>query len=600
MTTNDGNSTVVFGNWGRRRFIQALWDGLSWLIAMPIAATLRYDFAPSGQVIVMSLLIGLGCALLHIATGSLFHLYRGRYIVGSFDEVFGVGLTTLFTGIIGTIFVILLPQTEFPRSTVIIATGLAGASMLGARFAWRRKRQLGALSRTGSRTLIYGAGDAGSQVANLLLTDNTGEFQPIGFIDDDPTKQHLRRVGLKVLGNQDSLESLIREYEIDTLLVAIAGITASRLLEFDRRCKALDVKMQIIPTASEIAGGAVKLGDISDVTEEDLMGRRPIHTDEDQIRNFINGKRVLITGAGGSIGSELARQVSRYNPSQLFLLDRDESALHAVQLTLDGSGTLASDAIILADLRDPQTIEDSFALAAPDIVFHAAALKHLPLLERFPNEAYKTNVIGTRNVLTAAVNSGVTTFVNISTDKAAEPISILGYSKLLTERMTSGILESPTNKYLSVRFGNVLGSRGSVIDTFRYQIANGGPVTVTDENVTRYFMTIREAVHLVLQASVIGSHAETLILDMGTPVRISDIANYMIQRSGRNITIDYTGLRMGEKLDESLIARNEKTTRDFHPLISHTRVSPLHLKDIPLSIDSHPAARAWLASNAGR
>ena len=582
MTTNDGNSTVVFGNWGRRRFIQAMWDGLSWLIAMPIAATLRYDFAPSAQVIVMSLLIGLGCAVLQIATGSLFHLYRGRYIVGSFDEVFGVGLTTLFTGIIGTIAVILLPQTEFPRSTVVIATGLAGASMLGARFTWRRKRQLGALGRTGSRTLIYGAGDAGSQVANLLITDNTGEFQPIGFIDDDPTKQHLRRVGLKVLGNQESLESLIREYQVDTLLVAIAGITASRLLELDRRCKALEVKMRIIPTASEIAGGAVKLGDISDVTEEDLMGRRPIHTDEDQISSFITGKRVLVTGAGGSIGSELVRQLSRYAPESLLLLDRDESALHAVQLTLDGTGTLTSETLLLADIRDEDCIRELLLTHRPQIVFHAAALKHLPLLERFPAEALKTNVLGTKNVLKSAKLAGVEAFVNISTDKAADPTSVLGYSKLITERLTAGLNNDPSAKYVSVRFGNVLGSRGSVIDTFRYQISQGGPVTVTDENVTRYFMTVSEAVHLVLQASVIGKDGETLILDMGAPLKIADIARYMVQRSGRDIPIVFSGLRPGEKLEEQLVGQNEEAATDVHSLISHATVIPLNAEAIEL------------------
>jgi FlaA1/EpsC-like NDP-sugar epimerase len=577
MTTNDGNSTVVSGNWGRRRFIQAMWDGLSWLIAMPIAATLRYDFAPSSQVLMMSLLIGLGCAALQIATGSLFHLYRGRYIVGSFDEVFGVGLTTLFTGIAGTIVVILLPQTEFPRSTVVIATGLAGASMLGARFAWRRKRQLGALGRTGSRTLIYGAGDAGSQVANLLLTDSTGEFQPIGFIDDDPTKQHLRRAGLKVLGNQDSLESLIREYEIDTLLVAIAGITAERLLGLDRRCKPLNVKVRIIPTASEIAGGAVKLGDISDVTEEDLMGRRPIHTDEVQIRNFIVGKRVLVTGAGGSIGSELVRQLTRYQPESVVLLDRDESALHSAQLTLDGTGTLTSENLILADIRDYERIVQVFQEVKPQIVFHAAALKHLPLLERFPDEAYKTNVIGTLNVLNAAKQSGVSTFVNISTDKAADPASVLGYSKLITEKLTAGVEAPSQGKFVSVRFGNVLGSRGSVLHTFRYQIANGGPVTVTDEEVTRFFMTVSEAVHLVLQASVLAIHGQTLILDMGKPVKIADVARYMIEHSGRNIELVFTGLRTGEKLHENLISSSETLLSPSHPLISHTRVIPIRL-----------------------
>jgi len=580
---------VVLGNWGRRRFIQATWDGLSWLIAMPIAATLRYDFDPASRVLVMSLAIGFGCAVLQIATGSIFHLYRGRYVVGSFDEVFGVSLTTLSTGIIGSVAVILLPQSEFPRSTVVIATGIAGASMLGARFTWRRRRQLDALGRSGSRTLIYGAGDAGSQVANLLLNDSLGEFQPIGFIDDDPTKRHLRRSGLKVLGSEQSLELLINEFDIETLLVAIAGITADRLLDLDRRCSSLKVQMRIIPTASEIAGGAVKLGDISDVTEEDLMGRRPIETNEDQIRNFIFGKRILVTGAGGSIGSELARQLARYAPDKLFLLDRDESALHAVQLTLDGTGTLSSDCLLLADIRDAKKISDLFLDIQPQIIFHAAALKHLPLLERFPDEAFKTNVLGTANVISASQLIGAETFVNISTDKAADPVSVLGYSKLITERLTAEFASASRGKFVSVRFGNVLGSRGSVIDTFRYQISKGGPVTVTDLNVTRYFMTVREAVHLVLQSAVIGSSGQTLILDMGAPVKISAIADYMIKRSGRALEIVYTGLRDGEKLEEVMVSSNETVTRPQHPQISHTLVPRLKLDIFDEPMDAQQA-----------
>ena len=344
--------------------------------------------------------------------------------------------------------------------------------------------------------------------------------------------------------------------------------------------------MQIIPTASEIAGGAVKLGDISDVTEEDLMGRRPIRTDENQIRNFIEGKRVLVTGAGGSIGSELVRQLSRYEPENLLLLDRDESALHALQLTLDGSGTLTSETLLLADIRDETCILELFLIHRPQIVFHAAALKHLPLLERFPGEALKTNVLGTKNVVEGARRISVEAFVNISTDKAADPTSVLGYSKLITERLTASLNKDLSAKYVSVRFGNVLGSRGSVIDTFRYQISKGGPVTVTDENVTRYFMTVSEAVHLVLQAAVIGKDGETLILDMGEPLRIADIARYMVQRSGREIPIVFSGLRPGEKLEEQLVGLHEHAVIDVHPLISHANVRPLDSASIEKYTDT--------------
>jgi dTDP-glucose 4,6-dehydratase len=559
-----------------------------------LAVALRYDFNPPAGTLEAAVALGVGLAALQLLIGFTFSLYRGRYVVGSFDEVLGVVLTTSAVGVVGSIVLVLWQPAALPRTAPVIATGLAAASMLGARFLWRGAQRQSALNRSGSRTLIYGAGDAGSQIVDLMLADRGGQFQPVGFIDDDPRKQHLRRSGVRVLGTVADLEPLVRRDGIQTLLVAIAGISASRLLDLDRRCKPLGVTVRIIPTASEIAGGAVKLGDISDVTEEDLMGRHPIETDERSITDFIAGKRILVTGAGGSIGSELSRQLARYNPAQLILLDRDESVLHAVQLTLDGSGTLTSEDLILADIRDRERIHSIMESCKPDIVFHAAALKHLPLLERFPEEALKTNVLGTRNVLEAAHSSDVRVFVNISTDKAADPTSVLGYSKLITERLTASMPADVDQKYVSVRFGNVLGSRGSVLHTFRYQIAQGGPVTVTHEDVTRYFMTVGEAVHLVLQASVLGRHGETLILDMGTPVKIADVARYMIDRSGRDIDIVFTGMRPGEKLHEVLVAGTESPNRPFHPLISHAVVAPLEAASFPNSFSGN--AHDWLTT----
>jgi len=567
--------------WVRRRLLQGAWDGFSWVMAVPLALLLRYDFSVPARLVIIALLAGILAASLHLTAGSIFHLYQGRYIVGSFDEVLGIVMTTFFVGSVGTLFLILSPESTFPRSTFIIAAGIAAGSMLGARFIWRGARQQKALHREGKRTLIYGAGDAGSQIVQLMLNDKNHAYQPIGFIDDDPKKHHLRRSGIRVLGDQNTLEAICKTHFVDTVLIAIAGISASQLLELDQRLQPLGVRVTIIPTASEIVGGAIRLGDISDVTEEDLMGRRTVKIDEEEIGTFITGKRVLITGAGGSIGSELARQISRYAPSELFLLDRDESALHAVQLSLDGSGHLLSPSLLLADIRDQEGVEELFKLACPEVVFHAAALKHLTLLERFPSEAFKTNILGTSNVLSAAQASNVQKFINISTDKAANPSSVLGRSKRFTEQITSWYGESDSKStYCSVRFGNVLGSRGSVIDTFRFQISKGGPVTVTDPEVSRYFMTIREAVHLVLQAAVLGQSGTTLILEMGSPIRIVDLATHMIKRSGREIDVVYTGLRPGEKVHEELFDGNEQSVPTGHPLIRAASVQGLELKDV--------------------
>ena len=283
-----------------------------------------------------------------------------------------------------------------------------------------------------------------------------------------------------------------------------------------------------------------------------------------------------MTGAGGSIGSELCRQLVRFSPAEIIMLDRDESALHEVQLSIYGRALLDTPQTVLADLRDERAISELFETRKPQVVFHAAALKHLPLLERYPNEAYQTNVLGTATMLNAAQRAGVEVFINISTDKAANPISVLGFSKRIAERLTAEFaFRSGPGKYISVRFGNVLGSRGSVLTSFKDQIAKGGPVTVTHRGVTRYFMTISEAVQLVIQAGAIGSTGEVLVLDMGKPVNIYDVAEQLVRNSGKPITIDVVGLRVGEKVHEELFGKGEIDERPLHPLISHVAAKPI-------------------------
>jgi FlaA1/EpsC-like NDP-sugar epimerase len=301
--------------------------------------------------------------------------------------------------------------------------------------------------------------------------------------------------------------------------------------------------------------------------------------DLQQISDYLVNRRVLVTGAGGSIGSELCRQLARFNPAELIMLDRDESALHEVQLSIHGRALLNTPQTVLADIRDADTIMHIFNTRKPEVVFHAAALKHLPLLETYPTEAYQTNVLGTLTLLEASAQAGVGVFVNISTDKAANPISVLGYSKRIAERITAHFGKTVSSgKYMSVRFGNVLGSRGSVLMSFRDQIANGGPLTVTHRGVTRFFMTISEAVQLVIQAGAIGSSGEALVLDMGTPVSIYDVATQLVANSGKPVEIEIVGLRAGEKVHEELFGDGEEDTRPRHPLISHVPVLPVDLE----------------------
>jgi FlaA1/EpsC-like NDP-sugar epimerase len=338
--------------------------------------------------------------------------------------------------------------------------------------------------------------------------------------------------------------------------------------------RALGLDVKVLPPVRDLFDGQIEVEDIRDVTTADLLGRHEIHTDIDAIAGYISNKRVLVTGAGGSIGSELCRQLYHFAPAQLIMLDRDESALHAVQLGIEGRALLDSPDLVLVDLRDRAAVAQALERYRPEVVFHAAALKHLTLLERHPAEAVKTNVWATLDLLELSEAAGVSRFVNISTDKAADPCSVLGYTKRITERLTSHF-SSTAGAFLSVRFGNVLGSRGSVLTTFQSQVERGGPLTVTHKDVTRYFMTVEEAVELVIQAGAIGRPGEALVLDMGKPVSIAELATLVAGGSERRPNIEYTGLRPGEKLHEVLLGAAEVDLRPSHPLISQVDVPPL-------------------------
>jgi FlaA1/EpsC-like NDP-sugar epimerase len=324
-----------------------------------------------------------------------------------------------------------------------------------------------------------------------------------------------------------------------------------------------------------------RLESVKVLGERELLGRSEIDTDDSGIAAIVEGRRVLVTGAGGSIGSELCRQLHRFGPAGLVMVDRDESALHAVELSIAGRALFESRNVVVADIRDRERMHDVFAEHRPHVVFHAAALKHLALLELYPDEGWKTNVAGTHNVLDAAAKVGVERFVNISTDKAADPTSVLGHTKRAAERLTAHAAHRTRRPYVSVRFGNVLGSRGSVLEAFRAQAGRGGPLTVTHPEATRYFMLIEEAVHLVLKAATIGGPGEALILDMGSPVRIDDVARRIAAEAADPVEIVYTGLRPGEKLHERLVGADEMGQSRIHPLISHVAVAPLDPALVP-------------------
>ncbi len=579
---------------GRHRTpAQAMVDGLSWSLALCFATFLRYDFdVPEGGFAGVLGLVPLAIVVQGVA-GMSCGLYTGRSRFGSFDEVMSLVKAVVLTVPVLALLNLLAEPRLVPASVPVAGGMVALVLMAGARYCWRlalehRRRPSG---EGCGRLLIFGAGDAAAQVIPALLRDASSPYLPVALVDDDPGKRRLRIMGVAVRGNRSKLVEIATQTKADTLLIAMPSAGPELVTELSQLGRTAGLAVKVLPPVRELFGCEVDASDIRDVTPADLLGRHEIDTDLGAIAGYLTGKRVLVTGAGGSIGSELCKQIYRFAPERLFMLDRDESGLHGVQLAIEGRALLDSPDLVLCDLRDRQAVKHVFTRLRPHVVFHAAALKHLPLLEQHPCEAVKTNVWATLDLLDVASSAGIERFVNISTDKAADPCSVLGYSKRITERLTSHFSSTSGGTYLSVRFGNVLGSRGSILTSFQAQIQRGGPLTVTDPQVTRFFMTVEEAVQLVIQAGAIGRDGEALVLDMGKPVVIADVARLMAGRAERRISVEFTGLRPGEKLHEVLLASDEDDVRPAHPLISHVAVPPLH----PLqaqSIDVSPGRKA--------
>ncbi|MFT4232206.1 MAG: nucleoside-diphosphate sugar epimerase/dehydratase [Leucobacter sp.] len=552
-------------------------DSAAWAVAILAALVLRFDFNLSRIHIGWTLTVIGVVILLQLLGGWAFWLYRNRYEVGSFDEVRSLVLDVTAVMMVSWVFAYLVGYGNgIPRSTLIIAAPISFSLMGVARYVLRLYNERRMKPGEGAeRTLLYGAGYLGVQTAKRLLTDAKGAALPVGFIDDDPVKRHQEVRGVRVLGSLEDLPEIARRTRATRLIVCIGDADSSLMRRVDEAADRAGMTAMVLPPLEQILQNASVISNVRELSIEDLIGRHPVRLDTGSIAEYLQDKRVLVTGAGGSIGSELCRQLARFAPRELIMLDRDETALQESQLSISGHGLLDTNDVVLADIRDAATLMQIFTERRPEVVFHAAALKHLPMLEQYPDEAWKTNVLGTLNVLRAAEAAGVGAFVNISTDKAANPTSVLGHSKRVAEKLTAWMAERTGQRYLSVRFGNVIGSRGSMLPTFRKLIDAGGPVTVTHPEVTRYFMTIPEACQLVVQAGGIGRRGEVLILDMGEPVLILDVAKRMIAQSGKDIDIVFTGLRHGEKLHEELVGEGEGDERPFHPKISHARVDTI-------------------------
>lgn len=575
--------------WNREHAVRVVWaiaDAGLWCAAVCFAGWLRWIYQSAGISVRRTVAAGLLAGVLHLFLARRVRPYRRGQVRGSYEEITALGqMTVLVTPLLLAITYGIsdLPRL-LPGTVPVVAGPIALTWMLALRLTWRAWRNR-VRERSGQTPVaVFGAGAAGRLLVRNLIQDVDAPYVPVAVLDDDPRLRGLRIEGLRVIGGRDALPQLARSVRIEHVVIAIPSASPEQLRTLHQAAEAAGLRTLVVPPLSELIGRPLRSSDIRDINLEDLLGRGPVTLDAESIAAQVRGKVVLVTGAGGSIGSELCRQISRFGVRRLVLLDRDESALHAVQIGLEGHGLLSSDTIVLGDIRDPQALHAAFARHRPQVVFHAAALKHLPLLERYPFEAWQSNVLGTLNVLQAAAGHDVDTFVNISTDKAAAPTSVLGYSKRIAERITADFSGRYPGRYLSVRFGNVLGSRGSVIPTFQSQIAQGGPVTVTHPDVERYFMLIPEACQLVLQAAALGRGGEVMVLDMGAPVRIIDVARALIDLSGReDIDIHFTGLRSGEKLSEDLFSDAAAQTPTRHDLVSYVVQKPLDVDHVHLA-----------------
>lgn len=560
----------------RWRFpLSAVADSVFVAVAVATATVFRFEFELPLVVWERLAAFVVVAIAAHLALAMIEGLYMGVARFASFDELAG-----LARAVVGGTIVSALLNYFFLGRLVPVSVSLAyGAGafilMCALRYLWRLEleRRRRPDQERAQKVVVYGAGEGGHQIITAMLRNPDSRYYPVALLDDDHTKAQLRISNVRVEGPLKALPDVVAMTGAEALIIAIPTAEPDVVRRADRIAREASLTVLILPPMDELLSDHFRVSDIRPVTEEDLLGRGHVDTDIDSIAGYLTGKRVLVTGAGGSIGSELCRQIHRFSPHELIMLDRDESLLHAVQLSIDGRGQLDSRALVVADIRDHPRLCEVFEEWKPQVVFHAAALKHVPLLEMHPDEGYKTNVLGTQNVLDCAETHEVERFVNVSTDKAADPVNVLGRTKREAELRTAAKAVTAAGTFISVRFGNVLGSRGSVLTAFRVQIANGGPVTVTHPEVTRYFMTVSEAVQLLIQAGAIGNDGELLILDMGEPVRISDVAKRMTDADGRAIDIVYTGLREGEKLHEVLLAEKESVVAGPHPLIHHVVVS---------------------------
>jgi FlaA1/EpsC-like NDP-sugar epimerase len=518
-----------------------------------------------------------------ISQGSMFWyfgLYRGIWRFASVpDLVRIVKAVAVGVGISVAASFVLTRLVSVPRSVFLLDGFLLLLLLGGPRFFYRWLKDRHLYSSDGKRTLIVGAGRAGEMLARDMLRDSSSPYRPVGFVDDDRAKQGREVHGLPVGGGVDRIEELARRYDAELIVIALPSASSRELRRIVELCESTGLPFRALPRLQDMVSGQVGLKDLRDVNIEDLLGREPVRLDWRAIEEGLRGRVVLVTGGGGSIGSELCRQIGRLRPERLVVFEHSEFNLFTIEQELRNRYPDLPLVCVLGDVCDAVDVERTFEIQSPEVVFHAAAYKHVPMLEHQVRAAILNNVFGTQTVATVAERHGCRTFILISSDKAVNPGNVMGATKRVAEMICQDLASRSKTRFVTVRFGNVLGSSGSVVPLFREQIARGGPVTVTHPDVTRYFMTIPEACQLILQASVIGAGGEIFVLDMGDAIKIAYLAEQMIQLSGKrpgeDVEIIYTGLRPGEKLHEELFHDAEQLAPTRHAKIRQAHPRPI-------------------------
>ena len=567
-------------------------DIISILVAYFFASFIKFGtYIPNTSIFKNKKIIFL-VIILYLIPLSIFKMYRSLWSNAGIDEIVN-GLIACSIGLILNCIFDIVCTLRIPLS-IEIASGIFIFFLTTClRISYRiYRRIIICKTRKNSsykkRVLVIGAGSCAHTVIDEMLKNKNDDMLPIGIIDDNKIKKGTFLMGIKVLGDRKDIKKIVEDKKVDIIIIAISNISARDKKDIIEICQQTNAKIKVIPGLCEIIDGQVNLTKMRDVSLKDLLGREEIKLDKKEVGAYLENKVVLVTGGGGSIGSELCRQIARFNPKKLLILDIYENSVYDLQNELNRTMPGMEKCVIIASVRDRHRMERIFNKYKPQVVFHAAAHKHVPLMEDNPEEAIKNNVVGTLNTAELASNYGVERFVLISTDKAVNPTNIMGASKRLCEMIIQGLDKKSNTEFVAVRFGNVLGSNGSVIPLFKKQIKEGGPITLTHKKITRYFMLIPEAVQLVLQASTYAKGGEIFVLDMGEPVKIYDLAKNLIKLSGlrpyEDIDIKITGLRKGEKLYEELLMSEEGLEKTPHKKIFIGKPGNFDINELKKSI----------------